>query len=46
MPFILLTVLGIVLLLILMIHIQLESNRLESEITELSEKIHHHYDNQ
>lgn len=46
MGFIILTVIGILLLLVLMIHIQLESNRLESEISSLAEKINHHYDNQ
>ncbi len=46
MGFIILAGIGILLLLVLMIHIQLESNRLESEITILAEKVTKHYDNQ
>lgn len=46
MALIVVLVIATLLLLILMIHIQLESNRLEQEINELAEKITHHYENQ
>lgn len=46
MAFIVVTIIAILLLLILMIHIQLESNRVESEIGELARRINEHYENQ
>lgn len=46
MAFIIVAIIGILLLLVLMIHIQLESNRVESEINELTKQINTHYEEQ